>query len=69
MVFHADGHVVGGLLKGERNLLEASNVVVVVLDRVEAQLSNELGKVDLQAIELVNRQLPWLEPGFLLILD
>ena len=69
VVIHADGHIVRGLLKGERNFLEASDVIVVVLHRVEAQLRNELGKIDLQAIELIDRHLPWLEPGFLLILD
>ena len=49
MVVHADGHVVGDLLKGERHLLQTSDVIVVVLDRVEGQLRNELGKIDLQA--------------------
>ena len=52
MVIHPDGHVVGDLLKSQRHLFQASDVVVVVLDRVEGQLWNQLGKVDLQAVEL-----------------
>ena len=69
MVVHADGHVVGGLLKGEWDLLKTSDVIVVVFYRSKAKLRYELGQIHLQAIELVDRQLPGLEPGFLLILD
>ncbi len=69
MVIHADRHVVGDLLKGERHLFQAGDVVVVVLNGVERESRNKLGKRDLQAVELGDRHLPGLESGFLLILD
>ena len=69
MVVHADGHVVGDLLKGERDLLKTSDVIVVVFYCIEAELRYKLGQIYLQAIELVDRQLPGLESGFLLIFD
>ncbi len=69
MVIHADRHVVGDLLKGERHLLQTSDVIVVILNRVEGESRNKLGKRDLQAIELGDWHFPGLEPGFLLVPD
>ncbi len=57
------------LLKGQRDLLEASDVIVVILRGGECELGDELGKIDLQAFKLSHRHFPGLESCLLLVLD
>ena len=47
--------------KQARNLLQARDVVVVVLDRGEGQDGDQLRQVDVRTVHLVDRHLPVLE--------
>ena len=60
---------VGNLFEGRRDLLKTLDVVVVVFLRVELDLGDKLRQIRLQAVELVHRHLPRLEPRFLLFFD
>jgi hypothetical protein len=50
-------------------LIEARDVVVVVLDGGEAEAGDELRQGEMEAVELVDGHLPGLEGGLLLVFD
>ncbi len=69
LIVDAGEHVVGDLVKGGGDFVEAGDVVVVILSVGEAEAGNELGERELEAIELVDGHFPGLEGGVFLILD
>src|SRR5258708_21762168 len=62
-------HVGRDLREGRRNLFQPSDIVVVVLHRIELQVVDQPWQLRVEAAELVHRHLPLLELRPLLVVD
>ncbi len=69
MIVDAGEQVLGGLPQLNRHGLQPRDVVVVVLHRLKRPVHDLAGQVGVDAVKLVNRQLPLLELRALFVLD
>ena len=61
LVFHAGAQNFGGLAEDARNLVQARDVVFVVLDGIERNGERQIGEAGVDAVLLVDRHLVFFE--------
>ena len=61
LVFHASAQDFGGLIQHARNLVQARDVILVMLHRIERDRERQIGQVGVDAVHLIDRHFEFFQ--------